>query len=152
MPMTRLHVPTKNIILIGGLIATILGARCVSSTPLISDEPKTEASPPLIPSDWLPVARYGRYTLVELTSQVSQHNLLLQVVNVSMQATPHATVGDGLRQVLQRSGSPLCDDHPQGAALYKLPLPAAHLYLGPMCLHDALLTLAGPHPGAASKC
>ena len=28
--------------------------------------------------------------------------------------------------------------------LYSLPLPAAHLYLGPMTLRDALLTLAGP--------
>ena len=28
--------------------------------------------------------------------------------------------------------------------LYALPLPAAHLHLGPMTLRDALLTLAGP--------
>ena len=28
--------------------------------------------------------------------------------------------------------------------LYTLPLPAAHLHLGPMSLRDALLTLAGP--------
>jgi hypothetical protein len=28
--------------------------------------------------------------------------------------------------------------------LYALPLPVAHLHLGPMSLRDALLTLAGP--------
>jgi hypothetical protein len=37
----------------------------------------------------------------------------------------------------------LCDA-PDAAALYALPLPAAHLRLGPLPLRDALLTLAGP--------
>ena len=32
----------------------------------------------------------------------------------------------------------------EAAALYDLPLPAAHLQLGPLFLRDALLTLAGP--------
>ena len=32
----------------------------------------------------------------------------------------------------------------EAATLYALPLPAAHLRLGPLMLRDALLTLAGP--------
>ncbi len=97
-----------------------------------------------LPSDWVPVARYGRYTLVELTPQAAQQNLLLQVVDVSMPSTPHETVENGLRYVLQRSGYSLCDDDPKSTELYQLPLPAAHLQLGPIFLRDALLTLAGP--------
>ena len=71
-------------------------------------------------------------------------SLLLQVIDVSMPATQHATVGDGLSYVLQRSGYSLCEDDPEVAALYDLPLPAAHLQLGPIFLRDALVTLAGP--------
>jgi len=125
------------------LLPVILITGCISAT-VLPIELGTEVSPPLVPSDWLPVARYGRYTLVELTPQAAQHNLLLQVVDVSIPTRPHMTVGDGLRHVLQRSGYVLCDKDPQVAALYELLLPAAHLRLGPMFLHDALLTLAGP--------
>jgi type IV pili sensor histidine kinase/response regulator len=106
-------------------------------------EPEVEAQVSPVPSDWVPVARYGRYTLVELAPQAAQHNLLLQVVDVSMPSTQHVTVEDGLRYVLQRSGYSLCDDDPEATELYKLPLPAAHLQLGPIFLRDALLTLAG---------
>lgn len=124
------------------LLSATLITGCATS--IVPVEPETEVAPPPVPSDWVPIARYGRYTLVELAPQAAQHNLLLQVVDVSMPTTPHATVGDGLRHVLQRSGYALCDGNPQVAALYELPLPAAHLQLGPMLLHDALLTLAGP--------
>ena len=144
MSTIRLHVPAKNLALIAGLIPAILGAGCTSTVPPVPSESEVETAPPPVPSDWVPIARYGRYTLVELAPRAAQHNLLLQVVDVSMPATPHATVGDGLRHVLQRSGYALCDGDPQVAALYELPLPAAHLQLGPMFLHDALLTLAGP--------
>lgn len=54
-----------------------------------------------------------------------------------------ATVGDGLRHVLKRSGYGLCETAPAATELYALPLPAAHLYLGPMTLREALITLAG---------
>jgi type IV pili sensor histidine kinase/response regulator len=37
----------------------------------------------------------------------------------------------------------LCNDEAT-EALYALPLPAAHLRLGPMTLHEALRVLAGP--------
>tara|TARA_R110002167_G_scaffold790_7_gene3435 strand:+ start:10449 stop:10763 length:315 start_codon:yes stop_codon:yes gene_type:complete len=81
---------------------------------------------------------------VELTLQAAQQNLLQQVVNVSIPAMPPPSVEDGLRHVLQRSGYSLCDDDSNSALLYGLPLPAVHLRLGPVFLHDALLTLAGP--------
>ncbi|WP_277749340.1 PilL N-terminal domain-containing protein [Parahaliea mediterranea] len=106
--------------------------------------PGTAANSAPLPGDWIPIARYGRYTLVELAPQAAQQNLLLQVVDVSIPGTPPLSVEDGLRHVLQRSGYSLCDDDLNSTPLYGLPLPAAHLRLGPMFLHDVLLTLAGP--------
>lgn len=135
----------RHLTLFSCLLSAILSTGCTTSTVAPSPvEPEAEAAPPPLPSDWVPVARYGRYTLVELTPQAAQHNLLLQAVDVSVPPTLHATVGDGLRYVLQRSGYSLCDDNPEVAELYELPLPTAQLQLGPMFLHDALLTLAGP--------
>ncbi|MER0927365.1 PilL N-terminal domain-containing protein, partial [Pseudomonas aeruginosa] len=88
--------------------------------------------------------RYGRYTLVELAPTAAQRDLLLQTIDVSMPEDARATVGDGLRHVLKRSGYQLCETPRAVTELYALPLPAAHLHLGPMTLRDALLTLAGP--------
>lgn len=145
MPAFDPRIPRKHFAFMAVLIFGILGTGCTTSAvPPSIVEPAVEAELLPIPGDWVPVARYGRYTLVELTPQAAQHNLLLQVVDVSMPATQHATVGDGLRYVLQRSGYSLCEDDPEVAALYDLPLPAAHLQLGPIFLRDALLTLAGP--------
>ena len=144
MPTIFHYITINHITLISGLLSAILSTGCASTVPPAPAGPEAEAAPPPVPSDWLPIARYGRYTLVELKPRTAQHNLLLQVIDVSVPATPAATVGDGLRHVLQRSGYALCDSDPQVAALYELPLPAAHLQLGPMFLHDALLTLAGP--------
>ncbi|MEL7844931.1 integrating conjugative element protein pill, pfgi-1, partial [Pseudomonas aeruginosa] len=45
---------------------------------------------------------------------------------------------------LKRSGYGLCETAHAVIELYALPLPAAHLHLGPMTLRHALLTLAGP--------
>jgi type IV pili sensor histidine kinase/response regulator len=73
-----------------------------------------------------------------------QHDLLLQVVDVSMPPRLPATVGDALRYVLLHSGYRLCEDDVEADALYELPLPAAHMNLGPLTLRDALRTLAGP--------
>jgi len=68
----------------------------------------------------------------------------LQTIDVSMPEDARATVGDGVRHVLKRSGYSLCQNAHAVIELYALPLPAAHLHLGPMTLRDALLTLAGP--------
>jgi type IV pili sensor histidine kinase/response regulator len=95
-------------------------------------------------SELIPVVRYGRYTLVELVPEAAQQDLLLQVIDVSMPATLPATVGEALRYVLLRSGYTLCEASSDAAVLHDLPLPAAHLRLGPLFLRDALLTLAGP--------
>lgn len=96
------------------------------------------------PNDLTPVVRYGRYTLIELVPDAAQRDLLQQVIDISIPTTADATVGDALRHVLQRTGYRLCDAAPEAAALHALPLPAAHLHLGPLVLRDALLTLAGP--------
>ena len=93
--------------------------------------------------EFIPVVRYGRYTLVELAPTAAQRDLLLQTIDVAMPEDARATVGDGLRHVLKRSGYGLCQTAHAVIELYALPLPAAHLHLGPMTLRDALLTLAG---------
>jgi len=80
---------------------------------------------------------------VELAPTATQHDLLLQVVDVVVPDTLHASVGDALRHVLLRSGYQLCGGRDTDA-LHALPLPAAHYHLGPLLLRDALLTLAGP--------
>ncbi|MCU7371072.1 PilL N-terminal domain-containing protein [Paucibacter sp. O1-1] len=96
-----------------------------------------------LPVDFVPVARAGRYTLVELVPQPAQRDLLRQVVEVAIPLSFDASVGDALRHVLRRTGYRLCDAA-DAAPLYALPLPAAHLRLGPLPLRDALLALAGP--------
>jgi conjugative transfer region protein (TIGR03748 family) len=57
------------------------------------------------------------------------------------------TVGRAIKQVLARTGYRLADlaaSCPSLSALLDLPLPAVHRTLGPMCLDEALKTLAGP--------
>lgn len=129
------------------LLAAALTAGCATPLPpppSTSSHTSSHAaqSVPPPPAD-VQVVRYGRYTLVELAPTAAQRNLMLQVVDVAVPDTLHATVGDALRHVLQRSGYQLCSG-PQTDALNALPLPAAHYQLGPIVLHDALLTLAGP--------
>lgn len=121
------------------LLLVALAAGCTTTPP-----PPPVAAKVVEPTpQYVPVARYDRYTLVELKPTVAQRDLLLQVVDVSMPDTLHASVGDGLRHVLQRSGYQLCDGQ-ETAVLNALPLPAAHYHLGPLQLRDALVTLAGP--------
>lgn len=118
-------------------------AGCASAPPAphtLPPNPTVSASPP---GERVPVARYGRYTLVELVPEPAQRDLLQQAVEVSIPPMLDASVGDAMRHVLLRSGYRLCDAA-EAATLYALPLPAAHLRLGPLMLRDALLTLAGP--------
>ncbi|HGW5375681.1 TPA: PilL N-terminal domain-containing protein [Pseudomonas aeruginosa] len=130
----------------GALLAAAVLAGGCSTTPAPAsrtpDSPTAESTEPS--PEYIPVARQGRYTLVELAPAAAQRDLLLQVIDVSMPADAHASVGDGLRHVLKRSGYRLCDDTSATRELYLLPLPLAHQRLGPMTLRDALLTLAGP--------
>lgn len=129
-----------------GLLWSVLAGGCATTTaPLVSDgiEEVSAATEHEAP-EFIPVVRYGRYTLVELAPTAAQRDLLLQTIDVSMPEDARATVGDGLRHVLKRSGYSLCQTAHAVIELYALPLPAAHLHLGPMTLRDALLTLAGP--------
>ena len=129
-----------------GLLWSALAGGCATTTmptaPDLIEE--VSAAPEASAPEFIPVVRYGRYTLVELAPSAAQRDLLLQTIDVSMPEDARATVGDGLRHVLKRSGYQLCETPSAVTELYALPLPAAHLHLGPMTLRDALLTLAGP--------
>ncbi len=128
------------------LLAAALASGCATTPPPLAAStvedvpPAPEAAPP----EFIPVVRYGRYTLVELAPMAAQRDLLVQTIDVSMPEEVRATVGDGLRHVLKRSGYQLCETPHAVIELYALPLPAAHLHLGPMTVREALLTLAGP--------
>ena len=140
----RLAVPVMlaGCVLIAGCAAT--GA---ASTPAARQSPPEPAVfartiSPEPEQGQIPVARYGRYTLVEMVPEPAQRDLLRQVIEISIPPTFDASVGDALRHVLLRTGYRLCDA-PDAASLFTLPLPAAHLRLGPLPLRDALLVLAG---------
>lgn len=121
--------------------AITLTAGCATSSAVPNQAPSGMQEPPA--SESVPLVRYGRYRLIELTPELAQRDLMQQVIDVSIPATVDATVGDALRHVLLRTGYRFCES-PVSTALYDLPLPAAHLHLGPLILRDALITLAGP--------
>ncbi|CAM5214885.1 MULTISPECIES: PFGI-1 class ICE element type IV pilus protein PilL2 [Alcaligenaceae] len=136
--------PNRHLIGVSLLAAALLSG-CATRTAPQAPASIVEASPASEPNtpEFVPVVRYGRYTLVELAPMAAQRDLLAQVIDVTMPEDARATVVDGLRHVLKRSGYQLCETASAAADLYALPLPAAHLHLGPMTLRDALLTLAG---------
>lgn len=124
------------------LVVLLNGCTTASIAPIATETPVAKTLPS-IPNDWIPVARYGRYTLMALTPRAAQHNLLLQPVQVVIPANKAATVGEALNEVLRHSGYSLCDSSAEVSVLYDLPLPAPHRHLGPLLLYDALRTLAG---------
>ncbi|WP_046482702.1 PFGI-1 class ICE element type IV pilus protein PilL2 [Pseudomonas veronii] len=124
--------------------AALTGCATTMAPPAPPDIEETSRVLVLATPEFIPVVRYGRYTLVELAPAAAQRDLLLQIVDVSMPEDVRATVGDGLRHALKRSGYQLCETAHTAIELYSLPLPAAHLHLGPMTLRDTLITLAGP--------
>jgi hypothetical protein len=75
-----------------------------TTTPATPDQ--LEAPPDEIASvvdqGLVPVARYGRYTLVELVPEPAQRDLLQQVAEVSIPPMLDASVGDAMRHVLLR--------------------------------------------------
>lgn len=129
-------------ILVTGCSTTVLPPD-LTQTPSSRVQPQAPMSGMGMPAGPVPVYRYGRYTLVELVPEPEQRDLMQQVVEITIPPALDTTVGDAMRHVLQRSGYRLCDGS-EAATLYALPLPAAHLRLGPLVLRDALLTLAGP--------
>lgn len=127
-----------------GLLAAVLTSGCETITaplgPLAT--PEAVLAPEPQTPEFVPVVRNGRYTLIELVPQPAQRDLMQQVVEVAIPSTLDVNVGDAMRHVLLHSGYRLCD-RAEASELYALPLPAAHLRLGPLVLRDALLTLAG---------
>jgi conjugative transfer region protein (TIGR03748 family) len=120
---------------------------CATSSPHGNrTEPPT--APPLTATQTIepipvPVVRYSRYTLVEISPKEEQADLLQQIVDVTMPSALTSTVGDSLRYVLLRSGYQLCDGD-ESRPFETFPLPAAHLHLGPMTLRNVLQLLVGP--------
>lgn len=87
---------------------------------------------------------YGRYARVDTAPEIDQQDLLMQIVDVTIPASVMPTVGNALRYVLLRSGYQLCAERTEVLAIDTLPLPAAHMRLGPLKLRDALQLLVGP--------
>ena len=89
-----------------GLLAAVLasGRATIQAPP--PPEPIGEVEPAAEPGgpEFAPVARYGRYTLAEPEPMAQQRAPLLQTIDVSMTEDSRATVGDGLRRALKRSG------------------------------------------------
>ena len=97
-------------------LATLVGGCATNSAPVGIESPPIEetvfaaqAEPEIIP-----VARYGRYTLVELAPTIAQRDLLLQVIDVRMPEDARASVGDGLRHVLKTQRLPDVRDGTRG--------------------------------------
>jgi conjugative transfer region protein (TIGR03748 family) len=131
-----------------GLAGALLLTGCTTTVPFESVQMPTKAvrSPALVSAPDkrnATAARYGRYTLIELVPEPAQRDLMQQVVEVTIPQQLDTHVGDAMRHVLRHSGYRLCETG-EAASLYVLPLPAAHLRLGPLTLRDALLVLAGP--------
>jgi conjugative transfer region protein (TIGR03748 family) len=124
-------------------VLTFVLAGC-SSVPEPSAPGPVELEVVQVASQPIWVARQSRYTLVELSPELAQQDLLLQVIDLHLPNGSPLTVGDALRYVLRHSGYQLCVGGPDVQTLFALPLPAAHFQLGPMVLRSALLTLAGP--------
>ena len=139
-------VPRNAVHAIALAVATTCVTGCATSAPPTTLPPSTPiATSEPAPSLAIPVVRDGRYTLIELMPDDAQRDLMQQVIDLTIPATDHATVGDALHYVLRRSGYRLCDEHADTTAvLYALPLPAAHERLGPIALREALQLLAGP--------
>ncbi|WP_175687265.1 PilL N-terminal domain-containing protein [Burkholderia multivorans] len=140
-PLFR-HFDRGSLLGLLGLLGSLLVGGCATTPPPAPPEAPVVAAPEPSPG-FIPVVRQGRYTLVEMVPEPGQRDLMQQVVDIAIPSTFDATVGDALHYVLLRSGYRLCDST-AAAALNALPLPAAHLRLGPLALRDALLVLAGP--------
>lgn len=101
--------------------------------------PRTRASLAFVPSIFTENERMPKERAL-----IEQEDLMQQIVDIAIPASLPATVGDALRYVLERSGYRLCQGNADTDALNALPLPAAHLHLGPLKLHEALQILIGP--------
>ena len=123
-----------------------MASGCATTTaPLVPDaiEGVSSALEPEAP-EFIPVVRYGRYTLVSTEPTTEQRDLLAQIIEVSILSSLNPSVQEAMQYVLQRSGYALCPVTPSVRVLFTRPLPAAHYRLGPISLRRALQVLAGP--------
>lgn len=140
--MIRIHSFFKPAACLFTMLLILFLTACQTTPPAKTS--KVDKTCPHLDTSPVQVVRYGRYTLVELMPEQEQHDLMAQVVDVTMplsQGMSETTVGQAIRYVLLRSGYQLCDALNTFDAL---PLPLAHTHLGPMQLRDALMVLAGP--------
>ena len=92
------------------------------------------------------IYRIGRYTTIDPVATSQQSDVLSVVVNANF-PDQSETVGDAIRNVLERSGYRLAAfeaSDPNLPILLDLPLPLVHHRLGPIMIDNALMTLAGP--------
>lgn len=120
------------------IVSALLVSCSCAPAPMAVIERVSSVQPSRIPT----VAR-GRYTLIELRPELQQQDLQQQIINLRIPASASTTVGDAMRYVLRHSGYRLCEGDPALATLWALPLPAAHLQLGPLPLNQTLQLLAG---------
>ncbi|MCR6624768.1 MAG: hypothetical protein NVV67_00410 [Pseudoxanthomonas sp.] len=128
--------------LAGSLLAAGCATTATTATPSVPAVPA--ASPTAVAPEpgFVPVARYGRYTLIELVPEPAQRDLLQQAVEV-FEFRPRSMPAWAMPCAMC-SCARLPALRGRSRHAYALPLPAAHLRLGPLMLRDALLTLAGP--------
>lgn len=72
-PTHRLALATISL-----LAPTLVGGCNATPSMPAAMESKLETCALFMPNDWIPVARYGRYTLVELTPEAAQRDPLPQ--------------------------------------------------------------------------
>ena len=123
--------------------ALSLVAACATTPATTTATSDAKASTDTALAHQVPVVRSGRYTLVEIVPERAQRDPMEQIVDVSIPAALMATVGEALRYVLLRTGYRLCEGHEETRALDALPLPAAHMELGPLTVREALKVLIG---------
>lgn len=126
------------------VLLLFLAASGCSTSPTSGDVETDTTALPAAPVDTRWVTRQSRYTLLELTADMQQQELLLQIIDIRLPSGLPLTVGDALRYVLRHSGFRLSEGSADAQTLYALPLPASHFQLGPVTLREALQTLAGP--------
>jgi conjugative transfer region protein (TIGR03748 family) len=98
--------------------------------------------PVLTFSDDTRSAHTDRYTKVSLDPRPEQLSPMLAVVSIQFSENVK-TVGDAIFELLAGSGYRWDINAPENRRLMDLPLPIVSRELGPIRLHDALITLAG---------
>ena len=129
--------------LCGVFVCLGLMAACTTTAPIVVGSGTTAPGAPM-PADPALVVRQGRYTLVEMTPERAQGDLMQQVVDITFPAAMIHSVADAVRYLLLRSGYRLGENCEAAHTFGELPLPAAHAHLGPLTLRDALQVIVGP--------